>query len=162
MYGSTSYTGLTRRNTLFVFLWRRHTNTWIPIQHVGSYMYKCIRTKKYTSGRSYWEWGVRCRARWTPRPCSVCGARRLSRRGDRRLVGARFGRWREKTFGRARCLTLRYSLPLSVWVDPLAEHTLSIEPTHHQRSRQIDQPFISTPEGIRDWSSNRRYRCSWL
>jgi len=59
----------------------------------------------------------------TPRPCSVCGARRLSRRGDRRLVGARFGRWREDTFGRARSLTLRYSLPLSVWVDPLAEHT---------------------------------------
>ena len=53
--------------------------------------------------------------------CSVCGARRLSRRGDRRLVGVRFGRWREETFGRARWLTLRYSLPLSVWVDPLAE-----------------------------------------
>jgi len=49
----------------------------------------------------------------------VCGARRLSRRGDRRLVGARFGRWREQTFERARCSTLRYSLPLSVWVDPL-------------------------------------------
>jgi len=48
----------------------------------------------------------------------VCGARRLSRRGDRRLVGVRFGRWREDTFARARCLTLRYSLPLSVWVDP--------------------------------------------
>ena len=58
----------------------------------------------------------------TPRPCSVCGARRLSRRGDRRLVGARFGRWREGTFGRARWLTVRYSLPLSLWVDPLAEH----------------------------------------
>jgi len=25
--------------------------------------------------------------------------RRLSRRGDRRLVGARFGRWREETVG---------------------------------------------------------------
>ena len=51
----------------------------------------------------------------------MCGARRLSRRGDRHLVGARFGRWREETFGRAQCLTLRFSLPLSVWVDPLAE-----------------------------------------
>jgi len=27
--------------------------------------------------------------------------RSLSRRGDRRLVGARFGRWREKKIGRA-------------------------------------------------------------
>jgi len=58
----------------------------------------------------------------TPRPCSACASRRLSRRGDRRLVGARFGRWREERFGRSRCLTLRYSLPLPVWVDPLAEH----------------------------------------
>jgi len=58
----------------------------------------------------------------TPRPCSVCGARHLSRRGDCRLVGARFRRWREETLGWARCLTLRYSLPLSVWVDPLTEH----------------------------------------
>jgi len=33
------------------------------------------------------------------------------------------GRWREETIGRAWCLTLRYSLPLSVWVDPLAEHS---------------------------------------
>jgi len=29
------YTGLTRRNTLFIFLWLRPRNTWIPIQHVG-------------------------------------------------------------------------------------------------------------------------------
>ena len=42
----------------------------------------------------------------TPKPYSVCGARRLSRRGDRRLVGARIPR--EENFGRARCLTLRY------------------------------------------------------
>jgi len=37
--------------------------------------------------------------------CTVCGARRFSRRGrgGRRLVGARFGRWREETVGRARC-----------------------------------------------------------
>jgi len=54
----------------------------------------------------------------------MCSARRFSHRGDCRLVGACFGRWREETFGRrARCLTLRYSLPLSVWwVDPLVKH----------------------------------------
>jgi len=64
-----------------------------------------------------------CRyARRTPRPCSVCGSPRLCRRRERRLIGARFGRWREERFGRARCLTLRYSLLLSVWVDPSAEH----------------------------------------
>ena len=63
--------------------------------------------------------------RRTPRP-SVCGPLRLCRRRDRRLVGARFFRWREETVGRARCLTLRYSLPLSVWVDPLAKHTSTI------------------------------------
>ena len=61
-------------------------------------------------------------ARRTPRPCSVCGSPRLYRRRERRLVGARFGRWREEIFGRARCLTLRYSLLLCVWVDPSAEH----------------------------------------
>jgi len=61
----------------------------------------------------------------------VCGARRLSRRGDRRLVGARFGRWREETFGQDRCLTLRYSLPLSVWVDPVTEHI------HHSREAAL-------------------------
>jgi len=32
------------------------------------------------------------------------------------------GRWRGERFGRYRCLTLRYSLLLSVWVDPSAEH----------------------------------------
>jgi len=63
-------------------------------------------------------------ARRTPRPCSVCGSPRLCRRRERRLFGARFGRWREERFGRARCLTLRYSLLLSVWVDPSVEHML--------------------------------------
>jgi len=58
----------------------------------------------------------------TPRPCSVCGSPRLCRRRERCLIGARFGRWREERFGRARCLTLRYSVLLSVWVDPSAEH----------------------------------------
>jgi len=37
----------------------------------------------------------------TPRSYSVCGVWCLSRRGDRRSVGARFGRWCEATFGRA-------------------------------------------------------------
>jgi len=52
----------------------------------------------------------------------VCGPPRLCRRRERRLIGARFGRRRGERFGRARCLTLRYSLLLSVWVDPSAEH----------------------------------------
>jgi len=52
----------------------------------------------------------------------VCGSARLCRRRERRLIGARFGRWREERFGRARCLTLRYSVLISVWVDPSAEH----------------------------------------
>ena len=38
---------------------------------------------------------------------------------------ARFARWREDIYvGGLRCLTSRYSLLLSVWVDPYAEHTL--------------------------------------
>jgi len=79
----------------------------------------------------------------TPRPCSVCGPRRLSRRGDRRLVGARFGRWREDTFGRGRCLTLRYSLPLSVWVDSLAEHIrVSVCSTARDAERETLDGYI--------------------
>ena len=35
MYVSVSYKGFTRRNTLFTFLWLRHTNTSISIEHVG-------------------------------------------------------------------------------------------------------------------------------
>jgi len=38
MYVSMSYAGLTRWNTVFVFLWLRPRNTWIPIQHVGLYV----------------------------------------------------------------------------------------------------------------------------
>jgi len=62
----------------------------------------------------------------SPRPCSVCGSPRLCRRRERCLIMARFGRgrWRGERFGRYRCLTLRYSLLLSVWVDPSAEHSL--------------------------------------
>jgi len=58
----------------------------------------------------------------------VCGSPRLCRRRERRLIGVRFGRWREERFGRARCLTLRYSLLLSVWVDPSAEHGIRPNP----------------------------------
>ena len=47
---------------------------------------------------------------------------RPCRRRERRLIGARFGRWRGERFGRYRCLTLRCSVLLSVWVDPTAEH----------------------------------------
>jgi len=35
MYLTMSNTGLTRRNTIFIFLWMRHRNTGISIQHVG-------------------------------------------------------------------------------------------------------------------------------
>jgi len=35
VYLFMSYTGFTRRNTWFIFAWLRHTNTWIPTQHVG-------------------------------------------------------------------------------------------------------------------------------
>jgi len=34
MYVSMAYTGYTMRNTLFIFVWLRPRNTWIPIQHV--------------------------------------------------------------------------------------------------------------------------------
>ena len=54
----------------------------------------------------------------------MCGSPRLCRRRERPLIGARFSRWREERFGRARCFTLRYSVLLSVWVDPSAEHTV--------------------------------------
>jgi len=35
IYVSTSYTEWSRRNTLFIFLWLRHRNTWMYIQHVA-------------------------------------------------------------------------------------------------------------------------------
>jgi len=73
-----------------------------------------------------------------PRPCSVCGSPRLCRHRERRLIGARFGRWRGEIFGRYRCLTLRYSLLLSVWVDPSAEHIsigLRVNPNLKVRNR---------------------------
>jgi len=77
----------------------------------------CFRLQRERERRSQYLEYAR-----TPRPCSVCGAPRLCRRRERRLIGARFGRWREERFGRARCLTLRYSLLLSVWVDSSAVH----------------------------------------
>jgi len=36
IYGFPSYTGLTRRNTWFIFWWLPHRNTWSCIQHLGS------------------------------------------------------------------------------------------------------------------------------
>ena len=61
-------------------------------------------------------------ARRTPRPCSVCGARRPCKRRERRLTGRDLAVCVRKDLGGLRCLTLRYSLLLSVWVDPSAEH----------------------------------------
>jgi len=96
------------------------------------------------------------RARRTPRLCSVCGSPRLCRRRERCLIIARFGRWRGERFGRYRCLTLRYSLLLSVWVDPSAEHTQQEE--HHTaydttrttpqtNTRRTTPPHLTTIEG---------------
>jgi len=81
------------------------------------------------------------RARRTPRPCSMCGSLRLCRRCERRLIGSRFGRWREEIFGRARCLTLRYTLLLSVWVDPSAEHRKHLADARDLR--ESARPYIS-------------------
>jgi len=86
------------------------------------------------------------------------------------LIGARFGRWREEIFGRARCLTLRYSLLLSVWVDPSAEHTCDVEPSDHcplplqdQRARAevlalyalLSEPTLRTASTPEAGASNR-------
>ena len=62
----------------------------------------------------------------------MCGSPRLCPTTRAPLIGARFGRWRKEIFGRARCLTLRYSLLLSVWVDPSAEHSSIISSTREQ------------------------------
>jgi len=53
----------------------------------------------------------------------VCGARRPCKRRERRLTGRALAVGVRKDLGGLRCLTLRYSLLLSVWVDPSAEHT---------------------------------------
>jgi len=60
-----------------------------------------------------------------PRPCSVCGAPRPCERRERRLIGRALAVGVRRDFGGLRCLTLRYSLPLSVWVDPHAEHIMN-------------------------------------
>ena len=44
VYVFLSNLGLTRRNTLFVFVWLRPVNKWLPFQHVGS----CIHTAPFT------------------------------------------------------------------------------------------------------------------
>ena len=55
----------------------------------------------------------------------MCGARRPCKRRERRLTGRALAVGVRKDLGGLRCLTLRYSLLLSVWVDPSAEHTRS-------------------------------------
>ena len=89
--------------------------TYLPTTYIHTYIHTCIPTYLHTYLHTY--------KLKTPWPCSVCGCPRLCRRRERRLIGARFGRWREERFGRTRCLTVRYSLLLSLWVDPSAEHT---------------------------------------
>jgi len=54
----------------------------------------------------------------------VCGAPRPCERRERRLTGRALTVGVRKDLGGLRCLTLRYSLPLSVWVDPHAEHNI--------------------------------------
>jgi len=66
MYVSMSYTGLTRRNTLFILLWLRHRNTWIAIQHVGLLL---LLTSSTVRVQRIPQWGPAS-------PCSVgVGAR---------------------------------------------------------------------------------------
>jgi len=74
---------------------------------------------------------------------------RLCRRRERRLIEARFGRWREEIFGRARCLTLQYSLLLPVWVDQSTEHIISHMHTSRQRmrSQRIARLLVLKPAG---------------
>jgi len=55
----------------------------------------------------------------------VCGARRPGKRRERRLTGRALAVGVRKDLDGLRCLTLRYSLLLSVWVDPSAEHMLA-------------------------------------
>jgi len=62
----------------------------------------------------------------------VCGARRPCKRRERRLTGRALAVGVRKDLGGLRCLTLRYSLLLSVWVDPSAEH---IRNNHNMRSQ---------------------------
>ena len=98
--------------------------------------------------QSAWVSNVR-----TPRPCSVCGSPRLCQRRERRLIGARFGRWHEERFGRARCLTVRYSLLLSVWVDPSAEHCVDVK----KRAVLIHLPLLDEGAGRRIYRGDFRY-----
>jgi len=53
----------------------------------------------------------------------VCGARRPCKRRERRPTGRALAVGVRKDLGGLRCWTLRYSLLLSVWVDPSAERT---------------------------------------
>jgi len=53
----------------------------------------------------------------------------------------------EKDFGRYRCLTLRYSLLLSVWVDPSAEHRYSIHCNAGGRGETILCAIVGAMKG---------------
>jgi len=61
-----------------------------------------------------------------------------------RLVGARFGRWREDSFGRARCLTLRYSLPLLYvgWSTRRARTSLNVEYAERGKENTVFYSYI--------------------
>jgi len=98
-------------------------HTYIPIYTVG-----CCFPRTQTPSVSF----HRCRCvsvKCVERVLSVLEARVNVCRGEslRRLEFSfcvtAVGRWRGERFGRYRCLILRYSLLLSVWVDPSAEHT---------------------------------------
>jgi len=74
-------------------------------------------------GQRYERVRVIMQARRTPRPCSVCGAPCPCERRERRLIGRALAVGVRTYLGGLRWLTLEYSLLLSVWVDPYAEHS---------------------------------------
>jgi len=65
------------------------------------------------------------------------------------------GRWRGERFGRYRCLTWRYNLLLSVWVDPSAEH-ISVVIYIYIHSRMSSQPDIHGNEDTQPYMLNMR------
>jgi len=68
----------------------------------------------------------------------VCGAPHPCECRERRFTGCALAVGVGTDLGGLRCLTLRYSLPLSMWVDPHAEHIyLSCVRSYH-----ISAPFL--------------------
>jgi len=87
------------------------------------------------------------------RACTVCGARRPCKCRERRLAGRALTVGVRKDLGGLRCLTLRYSLLLSVWVDPSAEHILFVTATRciAASDRNSHRAFIlatASPPGV--------------